>query len=288
MINQSLTLLQHWMKTVLTERGTLSQKLQTALQQHGLRIEDVVAEKRGLSSLIRIGIYARGYMLRLLGCMQADFPALRNFLGDSVFDAFAMAFIISKPPTSPSLFDLGAGFPQFLEETKPREIALDAELTALLDLPPELARLERARVEVMRAPGTEQDPVEAESFSPFAIFSEKVTLQSTPCLRLLELKFPLVDILRKSDQGEKIEPPEPRVSFVALGRSNYRVHMDETAPWQFAFLKACEHPVPFYQAMQSAARESGNEPAFLLAQLVTWLPIATGFGFLRMVNTPLS
>lgn len=286
MINQSLTLLQHWMKTILTERGSLSQKLQTALQQHGLRIEDVVAEKRGLSSRIRIGIYARGYMLRLLECMRADFPALRSFLGDSVFDAFAVAFIISEPPTSPSLFELGAGFPRFLEETKPQEIAIDAELITLLDLPPELARLERARVEVMRARGTEQDqdPVKAESCSPFAIFSENVTLQSTPCLRLLELKFPLVDILRKSDRGEKIELPEPRVAFVALGRSNYRVHIDETAPWQFAFLKACEHPVPFYQATQSAARESGNEPAFLLAQLVTWLPIATGFGFLRLVS----
>lgn len=284
MTNQPLPLLQHWMKTVLTERGSLAQKLQTALQQHELRIDDVVAEKRGLSSHIRLSIYVRGYLLRLLECMRADFPALRSFLGDPVFDAFALAYISSKPPQSPSLFELGAGFPRFLEETKPLEVASDAELTSLLDLPPELARLERTRVEVMRAPGIEDDPVGAESFSPFAIFSEQITLQAAPCLRLLELKFPLVVFLRKSDQGERADPPEPRVSFVALGRSNYRVHIDEIAPWQFAFLRACEQPVSLYQATQSAARESGNEPAFLLAQMVAWLPVAAGFGFLRLVS----
>jgi len=197
MTNQPLALLQQWMKTVLTERGGLQQKLETALQQHGLRIEDVVAERGGLSSQIRLSIYARGYVLRLLECMRADFPALRNFLGDSVFDAFAMAYLISEPPRSPSLFEFGAGFPQFLEETKPQDTALHAKLDSLLDLPADLARLERARVEVMRAPGTEHDDdaVRAESFSPFAIFSENVTLQATPCLRLLELKFPLVDFL---------------------------------------------------------------------------------------------
>src|SRR5436305_10326162 len=287
MTNQPLTLLQHWMKTVLTERGSLQQKLEAALQQHGLRIADVVAERGDLSSRIRLGIYARCYVLRLLECMRADFPALRNFLGDSVFDAFAMAYLISEPPRSPSLFELGTGFPRFLENTKPQDAALHAELDSLLDLPADLARLERARVEVMRAPGTEHDDdaVRAESFSPFAIFSENVTLQATPCLRLLELKFPLVDFLGKSDQGEeKLEPPEPRTSFIALGRSNYHVHIEEAAPWQFAFLKACEHPVALYAAAQRAACESGHEPAFLLAQLVTWLPIALGLGFLRQVS----
>lgn len=284
MTNHPLSLLQHWMTTVLTERGNLSRKLQTALQQHGLRIEDVVAEKRGLPAHIRLGIYARGYVLRLLECMRADFPALRNFLGDSVFDAFAMAYIISEPPKSPSLFELGAGFPRFLEETKPKDISLHAELSTLLDLPPELARLERARVEVMRAAGTEHDPIRAESFSPFAIFSENITLQATPCLRLLELKFPLIGFLRRSDQGEGPEPPEPQVSFAALGRSNYRVHIEEATPWQFAFLKACERPVLLYSAAQHAARESGKKSAHLLVKLVAWLPMAAEFGFLRQVS----
>jgi hypothetical protein len=281
---QPLGLLQHWMKTVVTERGSLREKLESASRQHGLSIEQVVAEKRGLSAHKRLSIYTSGYVLRLLDCMRADFPALRNFAGDAVFDAFAKAYIVSEPPQAYSLFDLSAGFPGFLEETKPENSQLGAELSALLDMPPELARLERARTEVMRARGTENDSFKTEPFSPLAIFSEDVRLEATPCLRLLELKFPLVDFLRRVDEGERPEPPLARISFAALGRSNYRLHMEEVTHWQFVFLKACEQPLSLYTAAQRAALESGKEPAAVLAELVVWLPVAIGLGFLRHVS----
>lgn len=283
MTHQPLGLLQQWMKTVVTERGSLAEKLQSAAAQHGLRLEDVVADKRGLSAHQRLSVYTDGYVLRLLECMRADFPALRSFVGDSVFDAFAKAYLIREPPRSRSLFDLGAGFPQFLEETKPRNSQLDDEMVALLDLPPELARMERARTEVMRAPGIEDDPSGSDPFSPLAIFSQDVRLQATGCLRLLKLKFPLVDFLKGSSTSERPLPPSPRVSFVAIGRSHYQLHAEEITDWQFAFLKACEQPVSLYLAAQRAAEESRQESAFVLAQLVVWLPLAVGLGFLRRV-----
>jgi hypothetical protein len=284
MTEQTLSLLQHWMKTVVAERGGLPEKLRAATREHGLNVEDVVADKRGLSAHERLGVYTGGYVLRLLECMRADFPALRGFVGDSVFDAFAKAYLISEPPRSRSLFDLSAGFPKFLEETKPKDSPLRPELSALLDLPPELARLERARAEVMRARGTEQDAPTAQLLSPLAIFGEGLTLRATPCLRLLELKFPLADFLRSSDRGERPGPPRPRTSFVAVGRFNYRIQVEEVAAWQFAFLKTCARPTSPYGAVQTAARESGREPAELLAELFVWLPVAFAFGFLRAVT----
>lgn len=284
MTNRPLSLLQHWMKTVVVERGGLDEKLQAASRQYGLDIEDVIADRRGLSARERLSIYTRGYVLRLLECMRADFPALRNFVGDAVFDAFAGAYIISQPPRSSSLYDLSAGFPQFLKETRPDDSQVDAELSAMLDLPSELALLERARAEVMRAPGTENDASRAETISPVSIFSGELLLHATPCLRLLELKFPLVDFLRRSDRGDRPEPPPPRISYAAIGRSDYRIHIEEAAHWQYAFLKACERPVSLYSAVQCAARESGKEPAYLLAELAVWLPVAIGFGYLRRVS----
>ena len=191
MSEPSLKLLQHWIKTVVIERGGLLEKLDAAEQRHRLRAGDVVAERRGLSAHERLAVYTGGYVLRLLECMRADFPVLRGFVGDSVFDAFAKAYVITMPPASHSLYDLGADFPRFLEETKPKDWALDDGISAMLDLPPELARIERARAEVLRARGTEDDPPEVEPLSPFAVFGEEVTLQATPCLRLLEMKYPL-------------------------------------------------------------------------------------------------
>ena len=271
------------MKTVVTERGGLGEKLDAAARQHGLRAEDVVAERRGLSARERLAVYTSGYVLRLVECMRADFPVLRGFVGDSVFDAFAKAYLITRPPSSPSLYDLGANFPKFLEETKPDRERFDAETGAMLDLPPELARLERARAEVMRARGTEDDPPADEPLSPFAVFGEGPTLQATPCLRLLELKFPLVDFLKSSNLEERIEQPTPRTSLVAIGRSNYRLHVAEISDWQFAFLRACERPASSYPAVQVAALESGRDPGQVLADVAVWLPVAFERGFLRWV-----
>lgn len=283
MSDERLSLLQHWLKTVVTERGRLDEKLRAAALRHGLSAEDVVAERRGLSARERLGIYAGGYVLRLLECMRADYPCLRAFVGDPVFDAFAKAYIITRPPRSHSLYHLGADFPQFLEETRPGAERFDAGMRAMLDLPPEIARVERARAEVMRARGTEDDPPPAEPLSPFAVFGEGLTLEATGCLRLLELKFPLVDFLRSSDGGERPEPPAPRATFVAVGRSDYRVHVEEVTPWQFAFLRACERPAHLYEAVRRAALEAGKETPEVLAEVAVWLPVALGLGFLRRV-----
>ena len=282
MTSERLSLLQHWMKTVVTERGGLGEKLRAANARHGLSAEDVVAEKHGLSAHERLSIYARGYVLRLLECMRADFPVLRGLVGEEVFDVFAGAYIISRPPASPSLYDLGAGFPPFLEETRPKDSQPEAWLDRMLELPPELARLERARAEVTRARGTEEDdPVSSLPLTLPEIFGGELTLQATPCLRLLELKFPLVEYLRSADRDEQPAPPAPRASLAAIGRSNYRVCMQEVAPWQFAFLKTCGSPVPLYSAAQAAALESGEEAAYVLAGLTVWLPTAFELGFLR-------
>ena len=283
MSEQSLSLLQHWMKTVVTEGGCLAEKLDTAAQRHGLRAEEVVAERRSLSARERLAVYTGGYVLRLLECIRADFPVLRSFVGDSVFDAFAKAYVITIPPVSHSLYDLGADFPRFLEETKPKNWTLDAGISVMLDLPPELARIERARAEVLRARGTEEEPSATEPLSPFAVFDEGLTLHATPCSRLLEMKFPLADFLKSSDMGARPEAPAQRASFVAIGRSNYRVHIEEISLWQFAFLRACERPTSSYSAVQVAALESERESGQLLADVAVWLPIAFELGFLRRV-----
>jgi hypothetical protein len=97
------------------------------------------------------------------------------------------------------------------------------------------------------------------------------------------MKFPLADFLRSWDRGERPGPPAPRVSLVAVGRSNYRVHVEEISLWQFAFLRACERPTPSYSAVQVAALESGREPGQTLADAAVWLPVAFELGFLHRV-----
>jgi hypothetical protein len=118
--------------------------------------------------------------------------------------------------------------------------------------------------------------------SPLEIFGQDLKVQATPCLRLLELKFSLVDFFQETDQNPSPQP-DRRLSYVALGRSNYCVHVKEIELWQFAFLRACECSISAYVAGRWAAEQSSKEPSFVLAQLVVWLPVAIEFGFLRKV-----
>lgn len=67
----------------------------------------------------RLGVYARGYSARLHGALRATFPTVLALTGDQVFALFATAYLQAHPPTSYSLFDLGAGFPDFLDDTCP-------------------------------------------------------------------------------------------------------------------------------------------------------------------------
>lgn len=43
----------------------------------------------------RLDIYARGYVLRLLECLRAEFPILLALVGDQVFEMFASSYVWS-------------------------------------------------------------------------------------------------------------------------------------------------------------------------------------------------
>src|SRR5262249_22610814 len=89
-----------------------------------------------------LGIYARMYAARLADVLADDYPKLRAALGDDRFDAIVRTYLRVHPPRSFTLRDAGAALPELL--------ASDDAGT-----PPwaaDLARLERARVEVFDGP----------------------------------------------------------------------------------------------------------------------------------------
>ena len=285
MTDQRLRLIQSWMTSVITEHGTLDDKLQFAAERHGVRVDEIVRSTPELSAKKRIGIYANGYVLRLLECMNADFPVLHAFVGESAFDAFARAYIITEPPHSPSLYDLSAGFARFLEITRPKVDTGNEVMAASLELPPEIARIERARAEVMRARGTENERTDTDPLASFGVFNDARPIQAAECLRLLELKFPLIDFMKNLARAETPDLPPRRVSYLAVSRSNYRIKAIEIKRWQFDFLKSCFQPTTLNLAVRQMADDCALDPSVLYAELMLWLPIAFGLGYLRRHST---
>jgi len=228
----------------------------------------------GATAEQRLAIYAGGYLQRLLECLRAEFAVLRALVGDQVFDLFARGYLAAYPSRSYSLYDLGAGFADYLEATLPP----DAE--PLDRLPCELARLERARVESHRAAGPETDPAHA-GLDPVDLFmtpGARVRLPET--VRLLRLTFAVADVLEAAGRGERPDPPAARTTHYAVARSHYRVRVHELTPGPFGFLQACADGGDVQAAVAASALTSAQPVGALWADLLAWAPWAIEAGLL--------
>ncbi|WP_051772999.1 HvfC/BufC N-terminal domain-containing protein [Saccharothrix sp. NRRL B-16314] len=265
-----LAVLQQWLLTTCTGTG----------EAHGgdrmPRPSDVVRGSDRLRAEERVDIYARGYRARLRECLKAEFPVLHALVGDQVFGLFADGYVAARPPTSYSMFDLGAGFADFLQETRPQPLGPPGSPDAL---PTALARLERARAESRRARGVETEP-DHQPVAPFAVMtSPDLTVRTPPTLRLLRLDFALLDTVTAADHGVRPPVPEPGDTCYAVARTHYRVRVHVLAPWQHAFLHACAAGgTPLHTAAATTARTCGRDPSRILAALCTWLPLAVDAG----------
>jgi len=261
--------LQNWLNSFITTRGNLQQKAYLASAQHQLLPEQVVANRRGVGAYDRLRIYANGYISRLKECLCADYPLLRQFMTEPVFDHFATAYIVYKKPNSYTLFDLGSDFPQFLLDTQPKGVQ---ESNPAFALPYALAVYERTFLKVYRAKGLEQQDVDTAS-DTFSFFGMTM-LQAAPSLACIELDFPILEVTAALYQKEVPHIPEPQKTYLAISRKNYRVFTNTLEPWQYYFLKATTEPISSHQAVTISAEQSSKPVEEILAELLFFLPMA--------------
>lgn len=276
---RGLAEIQDWLRRAVTAPGGVRAALRDAAARH----EDLpVRVPPGVHPAERLAIYARGYLDRLLSCLRADYPATRALVGDEIFDGFAIEYLRARPPRHPSLFQLGDGFAAHLASTCPDEGAVAGDRRAWLRLPIELARLERARLEVIRAPGLEGDPAAASGAGLDALLGAERpgALVAAPCLRLVELDHDLRPFLAAVDRGEPPGPPPPRRLSLAISRVDYRITMTEIAAWQHAALIACRAPCSLAAVVDRVAPVHGADRGAALAALLVWLPVAEGLGLI--------
>ncbi len=272
--------------------GGVQSGMVSAAQRFGHTEQNVLVSLPGVNANRRMNIYAEGYVLRLLECLRADFPVLSRVMGDEVFNFFAQAYISTFPSLSPTLFDLGAGFADFLLQSQRRASAHDeAADTDFFRFPVELARLERARTEVIRAPGLESQKVSLQGYSYNVLDSllgELETFSLTPCTRLLALSFPMMDFWEIMNREEEATPaiPEPAPSFIAITRKHYRVNLYALQKWQYHFLLATQAGnITVLEAAKQTACAVNQSFDSLFAQLIMWLPIAVETGMIVKSET---
>ncbi|RYD86426.1 MAG: DUF2063 domain-containing protein, partial [Sphingobacteriales bacterium] len=200
-------------------------------------VHELIAATEHLSAEQKLGIYARGYVARLLECMEAEFPALQHLLGEELFAGFAKAYLVHLPSSSPDLYDLGHSFPAFLQAARPVAAHQNAREENRFDLPAELAKLERAIAVAARKQGTEEQQKKAVSDALPFLFGSAV-YKTPECLQLLSLNYSLVEFVRAAEHKKEAATPEKKPTLVAVSRHKYRIQMQELEHWQFCFLTA--------------------------------------------------
>jgi len=272
--DQKLELLQNWLKTVVMTPGYLPQKLGQARHLYALSEMDVVANEGKASVYTRLNVYSSGYLMRLLDCMYADYPISKKFMGDEVFDSFAKAYLLYHPSTSFTLYDLGKDFPLFLAKTKPPGmVGDDQQLQDFMDLPVALTKLERARQEAIRAPGTEDGTQRDEGISMQDILFNIVKVSAPACLQLLELEFSMIRFFTAVYRGEDYELPLLQKTFLAVSRKNYKVTMTELTETQYILLSVCQTEDNLYNAIATTASLCKVSASVLLADVYLWMPL---------------
>jgi hypothetical protein len=272
--DQKLILLQNWLKAVVMTPGYMPQKLGRAKQLYGLSETDVVADQGKASVYARLNVYSSGYLLRLLDCMYADYAISKKFMGDEVFDSFAKAYLLYHPSTSFTLYDLGKAFSSFLSKTKPPVVlGDDGGMDDFMDLPIALTKLERARQEAMRAPGTEGNVHRDEEISIQNIFFNVVKVFTPGCLQLLELEFPMIQFFTSVYRDLDYELPSPQKTFMAVSRKNFKVTMTELTEIQYILLSVCQTEPNLYDAITGTALRCKVSASVLLADVCLWMPL---------------
>lgn len=235
-----------------------------------------------------LAIYQYGYKARLLECLRADYPVLKALLGEALFELFALEYLETYPSTSYSLFQLGERFPDFMQDSCPDISRLTESKQARYQLPIELARLERLRVNAMRSPGVENHTQHEPDYC--CLEQLKQLRPKTPAtLGLMRSVHNLPDYYQalhgSKDETETTPTAELIPSCIAVSRSNYRLSIHTLGSWQYAWLRELQMQQPdndasLAQLTEKISHQTEVTQEYLYAHLPLWLPLAVARGYL--------
>jgi hypothetical protein len=168
-------------------------------------VEELVVGDARLSAVDRLDVYARMYFVRIHDVLVEELPRTAGLLGGEAFHGVVTDYLQACPPNQPSLREVGARLPAFLAAH-----ACAAERPWLADL----ARLERARLEVFDGP----DAAPLRLTALRAVAPERfgaLRLRLVPSHRLLDNRSAIAAVWRGEDPNEV----PPRAEAETLGRA---------------------------------------------------------------------
>lgn len=245
-------------------------------------VERIVKPNDRLTSVERLEIYNRVYWFRILSSLADDFPGLRAVIGQQRFDKLLVAYLSELPSESFTLRNLGSRLEQWLGDHP--EFAPKAERIAL-----DMVRLEWADIEAFDSaelPKLTEEDLRNLGADPY--------LQLQPYLRLLDLAYPVDDLLLKIRRDQEKEEPESDIASnvvvmesaprsgkrvalpkrkkvcVAVHRQDNEVYFKRLQPEAFALLRALQQGKPLSEAIAASVDWSSQKVEYITVRLHDW------------------
>lgn len=274
---------QRWMQAVITHPAGIAAGISSAEARRHLDvsasdIDNVIAPSQALSSIQRLEVYGNAYYARLIECLAAEFPATRHLVGAEAFSGFVMEYLQQFPPTSYTLGDLGACFPQYLAGARPPR---EEDRPDWADFLVDLATLERTYSDVFDGPGEEQRPLlTAERLREFPPRQwEQLRLVTASSLRLVELRFGVHEYASAVRAGSVPSIPPPFPTRLAINRRDYIVRRRTLEELPFEILRRLADRQTLGEAIGESITMIGAPPFDPAAQLEDWFRTWTAAGY---------
>ena len=193
-------------------------------------IEERFTSGANLCAAQCLGLYQRGYTLRLTKCLAEQFPALCHALGKPLFDQFALKYLRECPSDSYTLYELGKRFAEFLQQDRPDKDLPNEARESWIDFMIDLARYERLHFKLFDAHGHEGNP-----WPGFDVTDDKLMIQ--PCFELASYRYPVAWYYHTIKDNPKATFPPQQMSYVVLLRKDYHVTTFPISQVHYQFFK---------------------------------------------------
>jgi hypothetical protein len=262
-----LRAIERWMQAVIVHSGTVDEAIRSrgATRQMPFRqAEHAILPSKTMEPLERLAVYQGMYPLRMHDALAADFPGLKAFLGDHLFEHFVADYVAVHPSRSYTLNRLGDAVPEYMKTWHHPRRAFLADL----------ARLELAVTEVFDA-GEDEAAV-----PPVHVDADWESRQFgvAPTLRLLSFRHAAGPALDALKAGRRV-PARPKASWAAVHRRSFVVYRLDLSRGEFHLLSALAAGETLGKALRLASRKAGKplSPAAVRRAFRVW----TSEGILR-------
>jgi len=244
-----------------------------------------IAPNDRLTSFERLEIYNRQYWFRVRDALSEDFPGLRAILGTKRFRAMTEAYLTECPSRSFTLRNLGSRLPQWLG-SHPEWMHPNGRLVR------DMTNLEWAHIVAF-------DAAELPPLKPEDLASEgTVYLTLQPYVTLLELEYPVDDILLAARKGQRcyttssgdgrrvaIKNAKSATVFLVVHRADFSVHYKRVEREAYLLLSAIQDGLSLSDALDLTFADSDIAEEIQARQIEQWLRTWMSLGWFCKSNT---